>query len=116
MMKSSTLFEHGPLPRMYTSCPTRRHSHDRCSQGFPIFHHSSASIYYTEGKLKNKKQGRAGNEGRPHLMTIVGQVRYRMALEFHRSKFLQAVIYDNFIEIVVQAKNVKPTFGGIVYN
>ena len=27
---------------------------DKCSQDFPIFHHSSASMYYTEHKPKNK--------------------------------------------------------------
>ena len=27
------------------------------SQAFPVFHHSSASVYYTERKLKNTKHG-----------------------------------------------------------
>ena len=37
MMKSSMLFECRRLPHM----STRRHSCDKCSQSFPIFHHSS---------------------------------------------------------------------------
>ena len=44
---------------------TRRHSRDRCSQvfpGLPRFSRSSASVYYTERKPKNKKRGRPGNE------------------------------------------------------
>ena len=32
------------------------HSRDRCSQTFPFFHRFSASVYYTEPKLKNKKK------------------------------------------------------------
>lgn len=28
-----------------------------CSQAFPIFHRSSTSVYYTECKPKNQKQG-----------------------------------------------------------
>ena len=37
MMKSSTLFERGPLPPYVHLASTRRHSRDRCSQAFPIF-------------------------------------------------------------------------------
>ena len=38
MMKSSTLFERGPLPPYVHLAYTKRHSRDRCSQAFPIFH------------------------------------------------------------------------------
>ena len=38
MMKSSTLFERGPLPPFVHLMSTRRHLHDRCSQAFPVFH------------------------------------------------------------------------------
>ena len=64
MMKSSTLFECGPLPPYVHLASTRRHSHDRCSQAFPVFLRSSTSVYYTERKPKNKKRGRPGNEAR----------------------------------------------------
>ena len=36
-MKSSALFEHGPLPPYVHLASTKRHSRDRCSQAFPIF-------------------------------------------------------------------------------
>ena len=38
MMKSSTLFERGPLPPYVHLASTRRHSRDRCSQAFPVLH------------------------------------------------------------------------------
>ena len=41
---------------------TRRHLRVTCSQAFSVFHCSFAFVYYTERKLKNKKQGRPGNE------------------------------------------------------
>ena len=64
MMKSSTLFQHSsadspPVHLASTRCNLR----DRCSQAFPIFHHSSASVYYTERKPKNKKAGEAWEWG-----------------------------------------------------
>ena len=37
MMKSSTLFECGPLPPYVHLVSTRRHSRDRCFQAFPVF-------------------------------------------------------------------------------
>ena len=41
---------------------TRHHSRDRCSQTLPRFSLSSASVYCTEHKLKNKKKrGRPAN-------------------------------------------------------
>ena len=46
MMKSSTLFEFWPLSPCIHLVSTRYHSRDRCSQAFPVFHHSSASMYY----------------------------------------------------------------------
>ena len=36
-MKSSTLFERGPLPPYVHLASTRRHSRDRFSQAFPVF-------------------------------------------------------------------------------
>ena len=38
------------------------HSHDKWDQAFLVFLRSSASVYYTERKPKNKKWGRPGNE------------------------------------------------------
>ena len=35
-------------------------SHDKCSQAFPVFRRSSASMYYTEHKPKNKNGGGLG--------------------------------------------------------
>ena len=45
-------------------------------------------------------------------MTIVGQVRYCMELNIHRSVFLQLVIYDNFVEIVLQIQKHQAKFRG----
>ena len=43
------------------NCPSYVHlgstSCDKCSQAFPILGHSSASMYYTERKLKNRNVG-----------------------------------------------------------
>ena len=36
-MKSSTLFQCGPLPPSVNIASTWHHSHDKCSQAFPIF-------------------------------------------------------------------------------
>ena len=36
-MKSSALFERGPLPPYVRLVSTRRHSPDRCSQAYPVF-------------------------------------------------------------------------------
>jgi len=36
--------------------------------GLPRFLRSSASVYYTERKPKNKKRGRPGNEATPSLL------------------------------------------------
>ena len=36
-MKSSTLYERGPLPPYVHLASTRCHSRDRCSQAFPVF-------------------------------------------------------------------------------
>ena len=38
------VFECEPLPPYVRLASIRRHSHDRCSQAFPIFHRSSASM------------------------------------------------------------------------
>ena len=38
-------------------------SRDKCSQAFPGFPRSSASVYYTERKPKNKKTGEAWERG-----------------------------------------------------
>ena len=38
MMKSSTLFERGPLPPYVHLASTRLHSRYRCSQALPVFH------------------------------------------------------------------------------
>ena len=67
MMKSSMFFEHRPLPPYVHLASTRHHSRDRCSQAFPVFRHSTASVYYTERKPRNKKQGRPWNEATPSI-------------------------------------------------
>ena len=58
MMKSSALFERGPLPPYVHLASIRRHSRDRCSQAFPVFR--AASVHYTERKPKNKNGGGLG--------------------------------------------------------
>ena len=49
---------------------TRRHSRDTCSQVFPVFHHSSASVYYTECKPMNKKGGGLGTRLQCYIQFI----------------------------------------------
>ena len=66
MMKSSTLFQYSsadPSPPHVHLASTRHNLRSRCSQAFPVFHHSSTSMYYTEHKLKNKKTGDAWGRG-----------------------------------------------------
>ena len=63
MMKTDTLIECGPLPPYVYLVSTRHHLHDKCSQAFPVFRHSSTSVYYTERKQKNKKQGEHWEQG-----------------------------------------------------
>ena len=58
MMKSSTLFECGPLPPTSALGPIHVIGVPRLSP----FSYSFASMYYTECKPKNKKWGRPGNE------------------------------------------------------
>ena len=57
-MKSSIVFERGPLPPYVHLAFTVRHSRDKPSPFFTLFR----SVYYTERKPKNKKRGRPGNE------------------------------------------------------
>ena len=45
---------------MSTSYPPDVNSHDRCFQAYAIFRCSSASMYYTECKPKNKNRGGLG--------------------------------------------------------
>ena len=71
-MKSSTLFDMDYVHLM----STRRHSRDRCSQAFFIFLYSSASVYYTERKPKNKKQGRPGNEANHGALTCMSGIKH----------------------------------------
>ena len=75
MMKSSTLFERGLLLPYVHLASTRRHSCDRCSQAFPVFRRSSASMYYTERKPKNKKRGRPGNEAGLFNLSFACQIQ-----------------------------------------
>ena len=52
MMKSSVLFEYGPLPSYVHLTSTWHHSRDKCSQAFPVFRHSSVSKH----KLNNENR------------------------------------------------------------
>ena len=54
----------GHRPPYVQFASTKHHSRDKCSQAFPIFRRSSASVYYTERKSKNKKRGRPGNKAK----------------------------------------------------
>ena len=69
---SMYIIEYRPLPHYvhFTSV----HSRDECSQAFPIFYRSSASVYYIERKQK-VKTGEAWSEAtvetRPHLADCV---------------------------------------------
>ena len=92
MMKSSALFERGPLPPYVHLVSTRHHSRKRYSQAFPIFLCSSTSVYYTEWKLKNKKRGRPGNKATRN----VKQVMFQWQLQ-HR--LCDLCCYDNSIQI-----------------
>ena len=57
----------GTLPPYVQLMSTLR---DKCSQVSLHYCHSSASMYYTEQKPKNKKQGRPGNEAREMLTSF----------------------------------------------
>ena len=63
----SVVFAVGPLPLTSTSRPPRIHRTSVThvmneTRPSPLFAVSSASVYYTERKPKNKKRGRPGNE------------------------------------------------------
>ena len=62
MMKSSALFERGPLPPYVHLASTRRHSCDRCSQAFPVFRALPLLCIILNKNRRTKKRGRPGNE------------------------------------------------------
>ena len=47
---------------MVSLCPFCVHSRDQSAKAFPVFHCSSASMYYTEHEPKNYQWRRPGNE------------------------------------------------------
>ena len=51
VMKSSMSFKCGPFPSNIHLTSTWRHSHHKISQAFPIFCHSSTSVYYTDHSI-----------------------------------------------------------------
>ena len=60
-----------PHPPPIYLASTWCHSCDRCSQVFPVFCHSSASVYYTERKPKNKKKrGGLGTRLHEYLISL----------------------------------------------
>ena len=73
-MKSSTLFECGPLPPYVHLASTRRHSHDRCSQAFPVFVCAlpPPCIILNANRRTKKKRGRPGNKAKPYASTSSG--------------------------------------------
>ena len=70
MIKSSTLFEHGPFPPYIHLASTRRHSRDRFSQAFPVFRALPLPCIINERKPKNKKRERPGNEA---MLTVLAE-------------------------------------------
>ena len=74
MMNLSMFFECGPLLPYIHLTSTRHHSHNRCSQAFPVFSHSSASMYYTERKPGNKTWAGLGTR-LPHPYNVMLQAR-----------------------------------------
>ena len=54
--------------RLWTPAPyihltsTWCHSSEECSQAFPVFHCTSASMHYCQRKLKSEKRGRSGDK------------------------------------------------------
>ena len=64
MMKSSTLFECGPLLPYMHLASTRHHSHDRCSQAFPVFRTLPLPCTILNANRRtNKKTGEAWEQG-----------------------------------------------------
>ena len=59
----------GPLLPYVHLASTYRHSHDECSQAFPVFWSSSTSLYYCEYKRK-VKTGEGGGLG-TRLVTLL---------------------------------------------
>ena len=53
--------------------------------GLPRFLRSSASMYYTEHKSKNKKRGRPGNEANYTLYTIIQKEHTNVILHVYGS-------------------------------
>ena len=71
MMKSSTLFEHGPLPPYVHLASTRRHSRDRFSQAFPVFRALPLPCIILNENRRTKNGGRPGNEATSFLHTSI---------------------------------------------
>ena len=67
------------LPPYIHLASTRRHSRDRCFQAFPVFHHSSTSVYYTEHKPKTKKGGRPGSEATSCVSTKLSDINTQIS-------------------------------------
>ena len=95
MMKSSTLFEHGPLPPYVHIASTRCHSRGRCSQAFLVFRALPLP--------KNKKRGRPGNEATSRVLQVKSPLE---SIVKESSVFLTSIIF-HFTEIFCACANSK---------
>ena len=69
----SYILKYRPLSLMSFSHPPDV-THVMVRPGLPHFSRSSASVYYTEHKTKNKKRGRPGNKASDNLCNLVFNV------------------------------------------
>ena len=70
MMKSSTLFERGPLPPYFHIVSTRRHSRDRCSQAFPVFRTLPLPCIILNANRRTKNGGGLGTRLYNHSLAL----------------------------------------------
>ena len=73
-----------------TFTSTWHHSHDECSQAFPIFHSSFTPVYYCECK-REVKMGRPGNKAKFIHSSYLRQLCY------HRTYCLLKKIYQALV-------------------
>ena len=59
--------------------------------GLPRFSRSSASVYYTERKPKNKKRGRPGNDANPWVQRL-----FQKSCNYCPSKIFHAQLFHTF--------------------
>ena len=81
-----------------TFTSTWRHSHDECSQAFPVFHSSFTPVYYCECK-QEVKMGSPGNKAKFIHSSYLRQLCYHGIYCLLR-KFYQALVFADPVQHV----------------